>query len=258
VRSLAIAITLSIAAVAGSARAQSASEASLARSTFQEGVEAARAERWQEAVDLFQHSYELSPRPITMINLAGALSQVGRLVEAAEAYRSFLAVARSGSAARLRDEAQAQLTALEGRIPRVRIRVLGLAEDDVVRLDEYDTSPAALDLPLPVDPGAHTITVVRAGHERSIPFTATEGVPQEVVLDARPEAWPGSGTIGTVDPNAITTPPPGRSIVEEPAFWIVIGAVVVVGAGVAIGVGVGTQGPGPIYQGNVSIMGVPL
>lgn len=33
-------------------------------------------------------------------------------------------------------------------------------------------------------------------------------------------------------------PAPGRSIFEEPAFWIVVGAVVVVGAGVGIGVGV--------------------
>lgn len=37
-----------------------------------------------------------------------------------------------------------------------------------------------------------------------------------------------------------TTPiaPPGRSILEEPVFWIIVGSVVVVGAGIGVGVGI--------------------
>ena len=236
------------------------SETSDARDLFQSGVAAAREERWAEAVDLFQQSYEISARPITMMNLAGALAQLGRLAEAAEAYRSVLSMARTGSAARLRGDAEEQLRALEQRIPRVRIRVLGLTDSDVVRLDEWEVSHAALDLPVPVDPGTHEITVERSGASRSFPFTATEGVASEVVFDARPDAF-AAGPGPEVPALAVSTdpvPPASRSIVEEPVFWIVIGAVVLGGAAIGLGVGLGTQSESGLYVGNVSPVGVPL
>lgn len=264
IAALAISIAIAIPALGAPqiARAQG-SESAAARQTFQDGVRAAREERWADAVDMFQQSYELAPRPVTMMNLAGALAQIGRLVEAAEAYRSFLSVARTGTAARLRPEAEAQLRSLEGRIPRVRMRVLGLEEGDVVRLDEYEVSPAALDLPLPIDPGHHAITIERRGQERSIPFVSAEGVASEIVLDARAEAWGTDPLLPTVDPDALRTD--GRaggggstSIVEEPAFWIVIGAVVLAGAAVGIGVGISSQQAGPLYVGNLAPAGIGL
>src|SRR5579859_3851715 len=110
-------IVVVLLAIATSASAQSASEQSLARDQFRAGVAAAHDGRWPDAVDAFQRSLELAPRPMTVMNLAGALAQVGRLVEAAEAYRMFLSEATSGAAARVRGEAEAQLAALEPRIP---------------------------------------------------------------------------------------------------------------------------------------------
>lgn len=245
------------------AGAQSAADSAQARETFQGGVAAAREQRWADAVDLFQQSYELSARPVTMMNLAGALAQLGRLVEAAEAYRSFLAVARTGTAARLRGEADEQLRALEERIPRVRLRILGLEGDDVVRLDEWEVSQAALELPRPVDPGTHQVTIVRAGQERSIPFTAVEGIASEVVLDARAEAWGRDPSLDQVPALALTadvavTEEPGRSVLEEPVFWIIVGAVVLGGAAIGIGLGVSSQQAGPPYSGNIAPAGVPL
>jgi hypothetical protein len=242
--------------------AQSASEQSLAREQFRAGVAAARGQEWDAAVDAFQRSYELSPRPMTMMNLAGALAQSGRLVEASEAYRQFLAEAQTGTAARVRDEAQEQLRALEARIPRVRLRVLNRRAGDVVTLDEYQISEAAIDQPLPVDPGEHSVTISREGLEsRTVPFTSEEGVLAEVVL----EAWPD---LGATDPAVVVAPegdplappPPvtGRSVFEEPAFWIIVGVVVAGGVGVGVGVGVATQSPPPVYFGNLPPSQVPL
>ncbi len=261
VSALAISLATMVTLLAPSgARAQSASEQSLAREQFRAGVAAARGQEWDTAVDSFQRSYELAPRPMTMMNLAGALAQSGRLVEASEAYRQFLSEAQSGSAARVRGEAEAQLHALEARIPRVRLRVLNRLETDVVTLDEYQISGAALDQPLPVDPGEHAVTITRAGLEpRTVPFTSSEGVLSEVVL----EAWPN---LAADDPSAgpqgdpLGTPPPAvsRSILEEPAFWIVVGIVVAGGVAVGVGVGVATQGPPPVYFGNLPPSQVPL
>ncbi|GAB4205875.1 MAG: hypothetical protein OHK0013_22030 [Sandaracinaceae bacterium] len=223
------------------AAAQRASEAVLAREQFRAGVQAAQEERWHDAADAFQRSYELSPRPLTLLNLAGAYAQTGRLVEAVEAYRMFL-MERQGVSARMRADAEAQLADIEPRVPRARISVLGIQEGDVVRLDEYELSTASLEQPLPVNPGAHTVALEREGHEPIVvTFEGRESDVTAVLVDARaPEPAPDErGTTG-LGRGSVAPPSPGRSIVEEPAFWIVVGSVLVAG-GVVTGVVLGTQ-----------------
>lgn len=258
---LALALALTLAGAAPLAHAQSASEQSLARDQFREGVRAAREERWPDAVEAFQRSLELAPRAMTMMNLAGALAQVGRLVEAAEAYRMFLSEAQTGAAARVRGEAEAQLATLEGRIPHVRLQIHGRRDSDTVTLDEYQLMAAAIDAPLPVDPGEHTLTIEREGLEpRAVTFTAQEGVQSEVVL----EAWPDLGAVppGQTEPDPLgpTAPPVdgNRTILDEPAFWIVGGILLagVIAGGVAIGVA--TQSAPEPYFGNLPPHQIPL
>lgn len=243
------------------ARAQSASEQALARDQFREGVRAAREQRWPDAVDAFQRSLELSPRPMTIMNLAGALAQVGRLVEAAEAYRMFLSEAQTGAAARVRPEAESQLATLEARIPHVRLQIHGRLDSDTVTLDEYQLSAAAVGSPLPVDPGSHTLTIARDGLEpRAVTFTAEEGVQSEVVL----EAWPDLGVVddGGGGPNPLeqgpTEPPPSRSITDEPAFWIVGGVILAGLIGAGVGISVATQSAPPPFFGNLSPHQLPV
>ena len=253
---VAIAIVMLL-SVTAHASAQSASEQSLARDQFRAGVQAAQDARWADAVEAFQRSLELAPRVMTVMNLAGALAQVGRLVEAAEAYRMFLSEATSGAAARVRGDAEAQLAALEGRIPHVRLQIHGHLDSDTVTLDEYQLSVAAIDAPLPVDPGDHTLTIARDGRDpRTLTFTATEGVESEVVL----EAWPDLAVHpdGSPDPLVTTTPLESHTIFDEPWFWIV-GGIVVAGAiaGIVVGV-VATQPAPPPFFGNLPPHQIPV
>ena len=240
--------------LAPTVHAQRASEAVLAREQFRTGVAAAREERWEEAAEAFQRSYELSPRPLTLLNLAGAYAQTGRLVESVEAYRMFL-MERTGVTARMRSDAEAQLADLEPRIPRARITVLGIAEGDVVRLDEYELSTASLEQPLPVNPGSHTVTLSRGEQEPLVvPFGLDEGATEDVLVDARTLAAApvqrvdgGGGSDRGRDEDAA----PGRSLVDDPIFWIVlVGGALVVG-GVVTGVVIGTQ-PGATTIGNLT------
>lgn len=245
---LALSVALALGLTA-TAQAQRASEAVLAREQFRAGVAAAREQRWDDAAEAFQRSYELSPRPLTLMNLAGAYAQTGRLVESVEAYRMFL-MERQGVTARMRADAEGQLADLEPRIPRARITVLGIAEGDVVRLDEYELSTASLEQPLPVNPGSHTISLERGGQEPIVvPFETVEGATEDVLLDARTLAAPSTGT-GTGGGPITGEPTPGRPLVEDPIFWIVmVGAVLVVG-GVVTGVVLGTQ-PSASTVGNL-------
>lgn len=257
-RALAFAFVALLGSLPTAALAQTAAERSLAREQFQDGVTAAREGDWSRAADAFQRSYELVPRPLTLLNLAGAYQQIGRLVEAAEAYRMFMH--EEGITARQRQDAEEQLAELEPRIPRVRLRILGLEDGDRVTLDEYQLSVAALDELYPVDPGEHTATIERTGHDaRVVPFTATEGVQQDVLIDARPESWPATATSGGEGEGEGEGDGEGEgegeggggggSIAEDPVFWVILGSVLVAG-GVAVGLGVGLSTPPEPYVGN--------
>jgi hypothetical protein len=218
--------------------APTAAEVTLAREQFRDGVAAARTGRWWEALEAFTRSYELAPRPATLLNLAGAQVETGHLVEGAESYRRFLREA-DGRAAQRIPMAEAALAAVEPRIARVRVEIEGLLSRDVVSLDELPLSEAVLGEELPVNPGAHALRVERDGAEVGrAEFDVVEGERR-------------------LAPIALTLPPgeeapaesAGPAWLRSPWFWTAVG-VVVVGAAVGIGVGVATSGDGP-YVGNI-------
>jgi hypothetical protein len=235
---------LSLTIVASSAVAQSANERSLARSQFRDGLEAAQGGDWSSAYESFQSSYALVQRPVTLLNLAGAMVQTGRLVEGAEGYRGFLRRARTGRAAAHRPAARAALEELEGRIPVVELRVMGFEPDDVLSLDGWEVSREVLDRELPVDPGEHLVTVDRDGHEPLVvTFEIGERSTREVVVDATPEHWRSIGAENStevnllVDPNANEThveDDGGGSVFSSPWFWIIVGVVIAGGVTAAV------------------------
>jgi len=226
------------------ASAQSANERSLARSQFRDGLEAAQSGDWSSAFESFQSSYALVARPITLLNLAGAMVQTGQLVEGAEAYRQFLREARRGRAAAHRGAARSALESLEGRIPVVELRVDGFVSGDVLSLDGWELSEAVLDQDLPVDPGPHQLTVGRDAHEQLVvDFEVDEGARREVVVDATAEGWlPVGGGPGPDDGDPILGDGTDTDVVDDdsgsifssPWFWIIAGVLVAGGVTAAI------------------------
>ncbi len=218
--------------------APTAAEVTLAREQFREGVAAARTGRWWEALEAFTRSFELAPRPATLLNLAGAQVETGHLVEGAESYRRFLREA-DGRAAQRIPMAEAALAAVEPRIARVRVEIDGLLSRDTVLLDDLPLSEAVLGAELPVNPGAHAIRVEREGAEIGrTEFDVVEGERR-------------------LDPIALALPPgeepaesaSGPAWLRSPWLWTAVG-VVIVGAAVGIGVGIATSGDDP-YVGNI-------
>ncbi len=224
--SLACALIAVVPALA-TAQEASASEMAAARELFQEGVAAARQERWEEARTLFERSYRIVPRSSTLLNLASAQAETGQLVQAAESYRRFIADAGPRET-RLRSSAEDALADIEGRLARVTISVEGLEGDDEIWLDEQIIGHGSLGIGLPVSPGDHVVTVARAGAavaERR--FSVGEGASGEVVLDAseQPQVEPAP-----VDPIAAPGPSvdedDGGTIWSSPWLWVGIGAAV--------------------------------
>jgi hypothetical protein len=261
----------------------SASETALAREQYNQGMAAARANRWEDAYRAFMRSYELVRRPLLLLNLASAEEQTGRLVEAAEHYRQFLREVTSGREAEQRPTAEQGLARVEPRIPRVRVVINGLRDGDTVWLDDGALSTAALDAPLPLNPGSHVL-VVRSGDVElgRASFELAEGTTREVALTLdRPATRSGgaSGTIAAGAPRDVrlvdaSSGDDGRSPVDllsvdggrgregragardedggvlaSPVFWAVVGVLVV--GSVTAGLVIATSGGLEPFSGNL-------
>ena len=229
---------------AGDPNAPTAAETTLAREQFRAGVDAARSGRWWEALEAFTRAYELAPRPITLLNLAGAQVETGHLVEGAESYRRFIREAE-GRATEQVPAAEEALASVEPRIARVRLEISNLARRDLVELDDAPLSEAVLGAELPVNPGEHVVRVERADEEIGREsFRVEEGerrIPP-VLLQLPLAPLEPEDEDAAVDSG-------GSSLFASPWFWVIVG-VVVVGAAIGIGVAVASGGQDP-FAGNI-------
>lgn len=255
-RAAAALAVLAILAAAPRSAAQSASELAAARSLFEEGLAAARDGRWDEARQRFERSYEIAPRPTTLLNLAGAQVQTGRLVAGAESYRRFLAEARRGREARYRRQAQQALAEVEPRLGRLVVRVEGLEEGDTVVLDGVELARAAIGVGVPVDPGRRTLSLRRGDADRAREVvTVAEGEQREVTLRAVALRVPATAADRTSAPAAALRGDPEADAAGGDDTGVVIGITVAVGvlvaAGVAVGVGLAVDAASAHYVGNL-------
>ena len=208
-----------------SARAQSSgSEASLAgaaRDLYQQGLDAAREDRLDDAIELFERSYALAPRDATVLNLAAVEEQDGRLVAAIDSYRRFLATASPDVLSRHGERARAAIAALEPRVAHLTLATFDVEDRDEVRLDGVVLDHASFGLDLPVDPGAHVVTVHRGEDDCGRQtVTLVEGGRRDVEVRA---ACPPPPLID----EAPVAPAPHA---DDPTPWVVLG----VGGGAAV------------------------
>jgi|GEM_PF-2549395 len=245
-----------------SAHAQSASEVAAARGLFEEGVAAAGNARWEDALSAFERSYAIAPRSTTLLNLAGAQVQLGRLVAASESYQRLIREAGSNARERrLRDQAREALSGLEPRIAHLTLNVADLERGDEVLLDGAAVSHAIVGVATPVDPGDHRIAVRRSDREiGEASVNLSEGGSREVTVLLRAgdsvsvasADGPDDGT-NTVPEAALTGDPEddgGEDIAASPILWTIVGVVVVGGVVAAV---VATQLPSEpsYYMGNL-------
>jgi tetratricopeptide (TPR) repeat protein len=89
-----------------------------ARELFARGQEQFRAQKYEQAIELFKQAYLLSPQPAFLYNMASALEGLGRPKEAAEKLRAYLRAAPAADPERPQiedkiralDEAQRQIS----------------------------------------------------------------------------------------------------------------------------------------------------
>jgi hypothetical protein len=205
-----------------------------------QGIQAAQSKDWELARKRFEESYALDPRPLTLFDLAAAQEHTDKLVAARNSYTTFLDKSPAGKNEKFRKLAKAAIAGLDARIPTVHVIVDGLVGGDSVEVDGHVMTATELSTPLALDPGDHTLVVLR--HDESIVrknVISAAGARDEMVLTVPP---PRSEPVIAIPPKITVDPhPPIATIATVPVaphhqpsifasrwFWGIT-AVVVVG-----------------------------
>jgi hypothetical protein len=147
--------------------AQSTEDRAAARATAQMGLQAMEEKRWADAVDLFTRAESLAHAPTILLYLARSDAQIGKLVEAQEAYMQVahetLPPNASQPFVQAQADAQKELEALRPRIPVLTITVANAPPSLAVTMDSKAVRSAILGLPFPVNPGEHTLRATADG-----------------------------------------------------------------------------------------------
>jgi tetratricopeptide (TPR) repeat protein len=194
---LCVGVALSL--VAGSASAQSVDTKALAEQLFNQARDLAKAGQWAEACPKFEASLRYDPVLGTKLNLATCYEHVGKLASAWGLYRDAIELAKKAGDAKRVEYAQKQASALEPRLPTLRISVAESPPPGlVVQRDGIALDAAAFGTALYVDPGAHEVIASAPGFTSfKLGLTLVEGktetlaIPalvKEPVLERKPEA----------------------------------------------------------------------
>jgi hypothetical protein len=212
-----------------------------AEALFRAGRQALSKGDHATACQRFEESNRLEPAVGTVFNLANCREKLGQLASAWQRYQEAVQKLPSG------DErtaiASQRAAALEPRLPKL---TLSLPEDAppgaIIVKDGTELGSGSLGVPLPVDPGEHTLILRAPGHadERAV-ITLAEAENRSLTLKLGepksdlPEAREGT-SIGFVTPSEPSdTRDSGGS--SQRTLGYAVGAVGIVGLAVSLGTG---------------------
>lgn len=146
---------------------RSSSRAEDARTLHIQAQRAYQSGRYEDALDLWQRAFDLEPRAGIQYNLSQCFGRLGRLDEESAALRHFLALLERETPERLgdaqADSARQRLVAIDERLDRTGARLVGVAEDASLFVDEIETDYAGGTVRLA--PGPHALRIERPGYE---------------------------------------------------------------------------------------------
>lgn len=205
-----------------------AGDPAAAREQVKLGYQLAQDGKCEEAIPHFVESLRLDVKSITLINLAACEEKTAKLADALGHWVEARARAQAEGNGAIEEEAEKKVKALESRVPKLTVSVPGAPADAEVVRDGVALGSASMNVPLPVNPGAHTLVVRAKDHEdTSESVTIAEGETKRVELKV------GAKKKASVAPLA---PGPaaaeGGSTPTSPLVYIGFGTAI---AGVAVG-----------------------
>ncbi|AUX44129.1 uncharacterized protein SOCE26_055910 [Sorangium cellulosum] len=211
-----LALVMFLAALAGGSRDARADTAA-AQALFDAAKQLMAQGKYADACPKLEESQRLDPGIGTRFNLAACYEQLGRT---ASAWSMFLEVAGAAKAAgQLEREkvARQRAAALEPKLIRLTITAPASAPADLqVKRDGALVGRAQWGIPVPVDPGQHTIEAAAPGRA---PFTRTVELTRAGASEtvAVPPLAAGAGPAAPATPPAATAARPGAAAARPAA-----------------------------------------
>lgn len=221
-----LAATLALATLAGPALAQPKKaeiEAAKKEAVLiaDKGVEAFRAQKYDDAIDAFKRADQRFHVPKFLLYVARSQVKLGKLLAAKATYQAIVDEKLPPYAPEEFFSAQAdakkELVELENKLPTVRIEVNGLGAGQLpaVTIDGAALASGDLGRPLARDPGPHTIVVTAPGRPQiTRNVNLREGGSESVILEMGVTAppVPGGADTGSGSPTGPTGPEPTAAV----------------------------------------------
>ncbi|MDC3961648.1 tetratricopeptide repeat protein [Polyangium jinanense] len=204
-RRSAIAFSLALAVTASAARAQSPEGPSIAvaEALFQQGRKLLDEQRYAEACMKLAESQRLDPKLGTLLNLAVCHEKEGKIATAWAEFTSAVSLARGKGQKDREQFARDHVVELKKKLAYVVLRMEAPPAGLGMKLDDKPIDVAALNVPLPIDPGKHTVTVVAPGKRAWTGEVVVPSQPGEI-----PVVIPALEDAPEPPPEAPKPPPP--------------------------------------------------
>ena len=156
VRLRVLALALWLAGVLASAPAEASNP--VAESLFQDAVALMKQGKFSEACPKLEASQRREAQSGTLLNLASCREHEGRTATAWAAYKEAAALARAENRRENAEKATELAATVEAKLSRLRVEVAALSPGQEVKVDGNLLDAAVFGVPVPVNPGPHTIS----------------------------------------------------------------------------------------------------
>jgi hypothetical protein len=213
-------------AVQSATAAPTAKEKAEAKTLWTKGKKLALSKKHDEAAAAFRAAHELDPKAQYQLDLARSLADAGRLVEARQLFGE-VAETQEKDAQRAKAVAAQQKKALDGRIPSIKVVVVGGGEASAIVTVNGESVEAGKDVPF--DPGEYTVVARAAGGPEARDkvalaerdhktVTLTLSAPAQAPPEDEPDEGGGGG--GTMIPAAISYAVGGAGLTVGAVFGV--------------------------------------
>jgi hypothetical protein len=164
-RCLAALLVLAVAAAPGRPAWAQSRDPAMATELFNAGRDLMKSGDYAAACPKLATSLTLDAKVGTMARLAECEEQIGQLVNARAHWAQALNLARTEGDARL-GRVESEFRRLDGLVPKIDVELGTPAPRGAsLTVDQVDLGPASFGLPIPVEPGPHTVTVTADGKQ---------------------------------------------------------------------------------------------
>lgn len=192
---------------------------------FDEGRSLMAAQHYAEACPKLEESARLVRGIGAQFNLADCYEKQGKTASAWAGFLAAAAAARAAGQPEREQAARARASALESRLAKVKVEVppeLARRPGLLIKRDGDLVGTSQWGLPIPVDPGEHTVTATLAGY---VPWSRTTAVVAGQLLSVpvpelttEPAAGPSPMPSASAAPAALpVAPPPAAQAPTQPS-----------------------------------------